>query len=312
MRIGVFGTGGVGGYFGGRLAQAGLPVVFIARGAHLDAIRREGLRVLSPAGDFVVRSAEATDNPAGAGQVDVVLVGVKAWQVSEAARALLPMLGPESFAVPLQNGVEAADHLAAVVGEERVVPGLCRILSQIASPGTIRHSGFAPSVEFGERENRTSARTGRLLAAFKETSGVTASIPEDIEAAVWEKFLFIASFGGVGALAGAPAGVVRERPETRDMLQRAMREVFDLARARRIRLRPDAVERAMRIVDGLPPEGVSSMQRDLSEGRHSEADDLTGAVVRLARAAGVPAPTHELIDRTLRPLVERARKPAGG
>jgi 2-dehydropantoate 2-reductase len=310
MRIGVFGTGGVGGYFGGRLAQAGHSVAFIARGSHLDAIRREGLRVLSATGDFVVRPAEATDDPEAAGPVEVVLVCVKAWQVAEAARSLQPMLGREGFVVPLQNGVEAADAIAAVVGEQRVLAGLCRILSHIASPGTIRHAGVAPSIEFGERDNRRSARSDRLLAAFQEASGVTAAIPDDIEAAVWEKFLFIASFGGVGAFTGAPAGVLRGRPETRDMLRRAMQEIFALARARRIQIRADAVERAMQIIDALPADAVASMQRDLLEGRPCELESLAGAVVRLARAAGVPAPMNELLDRGLRPRAERAWKEA--
>jgi 2-dehydropantoate 2-reductase len=310
MRIAVFGAGGVGGYLGGRLARAGHAVVFVARGPHLDAIRRDGLRVESPAGDFVVRPAEATDDPEAAGRVDAVLVCVKAWQVRETSRSMLPMLGSNSVVVPFQNGVEAAGQLAEATGSDRVLPGLCRILSQVAAPGTIRHAGVSPSVEFGEPDHRRTARAGRLLAAFRDAAGVTASIPEDIEAAVWEKFLFIAPFAGVGALSGGPAGVVRDHPETRDLLRRAMEEVLDLARARRVHLGPGAVERALALVDSLPVHATSSMQRDLMAGRPSELEYLTGAVVRLARESGVASPTNDRIYRALLPLEERARNGA--
>lgn len=308
MRIAVFGAGAVGGSIGGLLARAGHSVVFVARGAHLEAIRRHGLRVEGPAGDFVVRSAEATDDPGTAGRVEAVLVCVKAWQVGEAARSLLPMLDPGTAVVPLQNGVEAADEIAGAVGTDRVLPGLCRILSHVAAPGVIRRAGFPPSIEFGERDDRRSARAVRLLEALREAAGLTASIPEDIEAAVWEKFLFLAPLASVGALSGEPVGVIRDRPELHDMLVSAIREIAALARARQVRLRPGAVERALALVDSLPADATSSMQRDLMGGRPSELEYLTGAVVRLSRTAGLEAPTCDRIYRALRPVEERARK----
>jgi 2-dehydropantoate 2-reductase len=311
MRIAVFGTGGVGGYFGGRLAEAGCSVVFIARGAHLEAIRREGLRVESVAGDFVVSPAEATDSPESVGPVDVVLVAVKGWQVPEAATAMVPLVGAESIVVPLQNGVEAADQLAAVLGSGRVLGGLCRIISYVSGPGRIRHAGVDPTLELGEREGPDRGRASGLLAAFGKAKGVAARLAEDIEVAVWEKFLFIAPLGGVGAVTRTTADVFRAVPETREMLAEAMREVLHLARARGVAIRDDAVERALRYIDTLPEGSIASMHRDFLAGRPSELESLNGAVVRLAREAGVPAPVNGNIYRSLLPSELRARQAPG-
>ena len=175
MRIAVFGTGGAGGYFGGRLARAGEDVNFIARGEQLRALREHGLRVESVKGDFEVRPARATDDPADVGEVDVVIVGVKAWQVPEVAQAMRPLIGPESYVLPLQNGVEASAQLAAVLGPDRVLGGLAKIFSFVVGPGHVRHVGGPASVEFGELNNRPSERTGRLREAFVR-AGVTAEI----------------------------------------------------------------------------------------------------------------------------------------
>jgi 2-dehydropantoate 2-reductase len=307
MRVAVFGTGGVGGYFGGRLGQAGEWLALIARGAHLEAIRRDGLTVESVAGDFVVRPAAASDDPRAVGPVDVVLVGVKAWQVKEAASAIGPLLGPTTAVVPLQNGVEAADELAAVVGAEHIVPGLCRIACSLAAPGRIRHSGVAPRIEFGETDGRPSERVAALRAAFERALGVSVATPEDIQAALWDKFLFIAPLSGVGAVTRATVGVVRGVPETRRMLEAAMGEVFRLARARGVALRDDAVGRTLGYVDGLPPETTASMQRDILEGRPSELENQNGAVVRLGRSAGVAVPVNECLYRSLLPAELKAR-----
>lgn len=310
MRIAVFGSGAVGGYFGGRLAQAGESVTFIARGAHLEAIQREGLVVSSTAGDFVVRPAQATADPEAVGRVDLVLVGVKAWQVEDAARSMLPLLGPESTVVPLQNGVEAADQLGAVVGAERVLDGVCRLLSELEAPGRIRHAGMTPRIEFGERDGRRSARVEALRTAFGAAPGVAAIVPEDIRAVVWEKFLFIAPFSGVGAVTRMPAGVLRAVPETRRLLESAMREVSVLARARGVRLRDDAVARTLGFIDGLPPEATASMQRDILAGRRSELEQQSGAVVRLGRQASVAVPANEFLYASLLPAEIEAREAA--
>jgi len=307
MRIAVFGAGGVGGYFGGRLAQARHAVVFIARGAHLEAIRSKGLHVESIAGDFVVQPSEATDAPESVGHVDAVLVCVKAWQVPAAASAMRPLVGPATFVVPLENGVEAADQLSEVLGRERVLGGLCRIMSRVTAPGRIGHAGIDPRLEFGERDGHKSDRVANLVAAFEKSAGVSVGTPQDIEAAIWEKFLFIAPFSGVGAVARVPAGVLRSVPETREMLKGAMEEVFGLARARRIAIRKDAVAQTLAFVDALPEASTSSMQRDILEGRPSELEYQNGAVVRLARAAGLSVPVNESIYKSLLPQELRAR-----
>jgi 2-dehydropantoate 2-reductase len=307
MRIAVFGTGGVGGYFGGRLAQAGESVVFIARGAHLAAMRARGLRVESVGGDFHLSPVEATDDPARAGAVDAVLVCVKAWQVGEAARALVPMLRAVSFVVPLEHGVEAADELAAVVGPQRVVGGLCRIVSYLAGPGHIRHAGAVPRVEFGERDRRPSGRVAALRAAFERCAGVSVGTPADIEVALWEKFLFIAPFSAVAAAARMPAGVVRTVPQTRRLLEAAVREARAVAAARGVALPEDVVARTLAYVDGLPEDATASMQRDLVEGRPSELEAQTGTIVRLGRERGVAVPVNEFLYACLLPSENAAR-----
>jgi 2-dehydropantoate 2-reductase len=191
MRIAIFGTGAVGGYFGGRLAEAGENVIFIARGKHLQAMRDNGLRVDSIKGDFVVQPVSATDDPKQVGTVDVILVGVKAWQVPEAAQAIRPMVGPTTFVIPLQNGVEALSQLAAIIGGEHVLGGLCGLISYVVEPGHICHAGADPFVKFGESDNRRSERSEKLRQSFDRAIGVTAEIPSDIQAAIWQKFMFV-------------------------------------------------------------------------------------------------------------------------
>ncbi len=306
MRIAIFGAGGAGGYFGGRLAQAGEEVVFIARGEHLRAIREHGLRVDSLKGDFVILPARATDDPVQVGGVDAVIVAVKAWQTPEAARAMRPMVGPGTMVVPLLNGVEAPAQLSAELGAERVLGGLARILSFIAGPGHIRHVGFEPYVAFGEMNGSASDRVERLRQAF-ERAGVTIEIPPDIQVAMWDKFLFITAFGGVGAVTRAPAGVLRALPETRQMLEDAMSEVLAVARARNVALPDESVARAMATLNAMPPGGTASMQRDIMEGRPSEIEAQNGAVVRLGREAGVATPIHTFIYHSLLPMELRAR-----
>lgn len=307
MRIAVFGAGGVGGYFGGRLAQAGHEVIFIARGRHLDAIRQSGLHVASLYGDFTVQPAAATDDPAAVGPVDVVLVATKAWQVPAAARAIRPLVGPDTVVVPLQNGVEAPGHLAAVLGAEPVTAGLCGLISYIEGPGRIRHAGALPFVRFGEVDNRPSPRLERLLDAFAGTVGVDAEIPTDIHVAVWQKFVLIVAWSGVGAVTRAPVGAILQVPESRRLLQATMEEVDAVARAQGVVLPDDIVALTFDFLEAAPAGGTASMQRDIMAGRPSELETQTGAVVRLGKAAGVPTPVNEVIYGSLLPLELHAR-----
>ncbi len=306
MRIAIYGPGGAGGYFGARLARAGEDVVFIARGEHLGAIRADGLRVDGVDGDFVVRPAVATDDPSRAGPVDVVIVGVKTWQLPEAAQAMRPLIGPETIVVPLQNGVEAPEQLAAVLGRDRVLGALARVFSLVVAPGRIRRLGGPAEITFGELDDRPSDRTQRLRETLSR-AGLGATISANIHAALWEKFLFIVPIGGVGAVTRAPLGVVRSIPETRLLLEQGMREILDVAHARNIPLGPDMVARTTAVVDALPADATMSMQRDIAAGRPSELDAWNGAVVRMGRQTGVPTPLHDVLYRCLLPLEWRAR-----
>jgi 2-dehydropantoate 2-reductase len=307
MRIAVYGSGGVGGYFGGRLAQIGQDVAFIARNENLAALRSNGLKVGSIAGDFVIDKVEATNNPAEVGIVDYVLCCVKAWQIPAAARAMKPMVGPDTLVVPLQNGVEAPDQLIAELGAEHVLGGLCAIVAFQAGPGHVKHSGANPLIRFGHLDNHADPRVNALSEIFNHCSGVKSSIPEDVLVAMWMKFMLITPWSGLGAVSRAPIGVLLEQPETRELLVQAAEEVYRLGLARGIALPEDSVEKTMQTLEGITPNSTTSMQRDLVRGRPSELDAQNGAVVRLAHASGIDTPVNRFFLYSLRSLELRAR-----
>jgi 2-dehydropantoate 2-reductase len=306
MRIAIFGTGAVGGYFGGRLAQAGEDVVFIARGENLNALLTHGLRVDSINGDFTVQPVQATDDPSKPGQVDMVLVGVKAWQVLEAAEAMRPMIGPETFVLPLQNGLEAPAQLSEILGDQHVLGGLCGLFCYVAGPGHIVHAGADPFIKFGELDNHPSQRVQLLLDTFKR-AGVNAEIPPDIQVAMWMKFLFITAWSGMGAVTRAPVGIWRSLPETRRMTELSLKEIIAVAAARDITLPEEALQTAMTMYDGLAPQSTASLQRDVMEGRPSELEAQIGTVVRFGQEAHVATPQHTFIYRSLLPMELQAR-----
>jgi 2-dehydropantoate 2-reductase len=306
IRIAVVGAGGVGGYFGGRLAAAGIDTTFIVRGPTLDALRTRGLRVDSVAGDFALERVQATDDPSTVGKVDAILLAVKAWQIPEAATAARPMLQPDTIVVPLENGMEAPDQIANAVGREHAMGGLCGIVSFIVEPGHIRHSATEPFVMFGELDNRRTPRAERLREMF-ERAGVKADIPIDIHRSMWTKFLFIAPMSGAGALTRMPIGVWRAQPEMRALVTQAVEEVLAVANARGVTLDPNAVAETMARYDNLPPQSTSSLQRDVMEGKPSELDAQLGAVVRMGRAANIPTPVCALMLAALLPQERHAR-----
>jgi 2-dehydropantoate 2-reductase len=307
VRFAILGVGGVGGYFGARLAEAGHDVTFIARGAHLAAIERSGLHVHSLAGDVVVNPAVATDDPASVGAVDCVILGVKAWQVSEAALQAAPLVGPNTSVLPLQNGVEAPEQVASVLGRERAFGGVAKIISFVGAPGHIHHTGAQPSIVIGELDGRPTERIEGLRRAFAGAKAAGVTVSNDIQLALWEKFLFITAWAGIGAVTRAPIGIVRSVPESRRLLEDALVETERLARARDIRLARDVVPTLLAIIDALPADGTASLQRDIASGRPSELDNLTGAVVRLGAELGVPTPVNSFLYGALVPLERRAR-----
>jgi len=307
MKIAVYGSGAVGGYFGGRLAQSGEEVIFIARGKHLQAMKNDGLKIDSINGDFIVQPVQATDNPEEVGIVDMVLVAVKAWQISDAATAMKPMVGPETVVLPLQNGVEAPDQLAAVLGRKNVLGGLCGLISYIVEPGHICHAGADPFLRFSELDNSRSDRTELLLDVFERAPGITANIPSDIHAAMWQKFLLVTPWSGLGAITRTPIGIFRSQPGTRQMLEQIITEICAVAQARDIGLPENVVVKTMEFLDTLPSSGTASMQRDIMDGKPSELETQTGAVVRLGQEAGVETPVNNFIYNCLLPMEMRAR-----
>jgi 2-dehydropantoate 2-reductase len=306
MKIAVIGAGAVGGYFGGRLASSGSEVVFLARGKTLEALRNGPLRVRSIGGDLEV-AVRATDDPAEVGEVDAILVAVKAWQVPEAAAAIRKMPSEKSVVVPLQNGMDAPAELAAVLGPRRVAGGLCRIVAKTIGPGQIDHFWAEASLAFGELEPLTNAAALPQLRGAFVAAGVRCDIPRDIATAMWEKFLFIAPWGSLGAATRLPIGSLRTEPGSRGRLVQALREVTEIARAEGKDLGVDGLNKALAILDSLPADTTSSMQRDIMAGLPSELEAQTGAVVRFGRKAGVLTPVHDAIYAELLPLERKAR-----
>jgi 2-dehydropantoate 2-reductase len=306
MRIAIVGAGGVGGLLGALLLRGGHQVSFVARGAQLQALRAQGLSVEGAVGTFSVPPPPAAEEATQLPPADAVLVAVKAWQVSSLAPSLAPLLSAGGFAVPLQNGVEARDRLAAALGPERVVGGLCHMISWIERPGLLRQTGPAPSVTVGEWSGGGSPRLQQLCEALSD-AGISAAIAPRVQDAVWEKALFVEALGAVGAAARLPVGSWRAVPESRALLLGAMRETDAVARACGSELGESAVGRALARIDALPPEATASMQRDLAAGRPSELDDQTGAIVRIAQQRGVAAPLHVALLGALAPHERAAR-----
>ena len=309
MRIAIFGSGGVGGYYGGRLAQSGQSVAFIARGEHRAAIAAHGLQVESPDGDFIINPANVFEDPAQIGPVDIVIVATKTWDIPAIARHMRPLLGKKTCVLPLENGVDSGERLAAVVGPDRVLGGLCRISSFILRPGVIRHVGGRASIMFGEMDNRPSERVLALLDTFAAIPQVKAEVPIDIQVAMWEKFVFISAVSCVGSVTRQPIGGMRSVPETRMLLLSALQETAAVGRARGVSLPEGLAERILlNNIDALDPTTIPSMERDVLDGRPTELESMSGAVLRMGEEAGIPTPTHAFLYAALKPLDIQARR----
>jgi len=307
MKIAVFGAGAVGCYLGGRLTRSVDEVIFIARGKHLQAMKNDGLKIDSVNGDFTVNPVRATDNPEDVGIVDMVLVTVKAWQVSDAAKSLKPMVGPDTYVLPIQNGIEAPSQLSAILGAEHILGGLCAFISYVVEPGHVCHAGTDPIIRFGELDNSRSDRVNLLNDVFERTPGITANIPSDINVAMWQKFLLITAWSGLGAITRVPVGIFRSQPETRQLLEKTMIEIYDVARARNIDLPENVIAKTLEFIDALPSGGTASMQRDIMDGKPSELESQAGAVVRLGQEIGINTPVSNFIYSSLLPLERQAR-----
>jgi 2-dehydropantoate 2-reductase len=307
MQVGVFGVGGVGGLLAGLLSRAGHDVLVVARGKARQRILERGLHVESPLGifDARVRCVDPSIDP----PPPAVLLAVKTWQVPDAAATLSRWLTPEARVVPLQNGVDAPEQCAAALGERAVVGGICRVISWASEPGAVKHIGAPPQVVLGSWQSPLGEPDHALRAALVE-AGVQVTIADDFRRALWEKMLFIASFGGVSAIARATAGEVRSVPETRALLSSAFDEVRAVAQASGVTLPADVGARTLAFVDGLPADATSSLQRDIAAGRPSEIQGLSGAVTRRGAELGVPTPIHGAILAALLPQENAARAKA--
>jgi 2-dehydropantoate 2-reductase len=300
MRIAMMGSGGIGGYFGGRMAANGSDVTFIARGGHLAAIREHGLIIESrELGDALIKPATATDAPADTGVMDFVIIGVKLWDTAEAGREILPLLGPDTTVLSLQNGVEGDDILADIVGRNRLIAGAAFIASSIARPGVINHIGTMQRIVIGEPGGGLSSRVEDLQKTMAG-AGITAEASTDIQRIIWEKFVFLVGLSATTTLMRTPIGPIRGDPDRRAMLLEIMRETAAVGRAKGISLPEDLAEQRLAFADGIPADMTSSMHHDLKRGNRLELAWLSGAVVRFGKEYGIPTPVNQTVFAALK------------
>ena len=305
MRILVMGAGGVGGYFGALYAQAGHDVTFVARGAHLAALRAHGLRIESGVTPLHLASVRAIEQPSTAGAADVVMFCTKLWDVESAGRQIAPVVANGGIVIPFQNGVDSHVILQRMLGADRVAGGVAQIGAVIKAPGVIAHTGTMARLQVGAFAPAQAGKVGEFAGAGR-AAGVDIAAVDDIERALWQKFVFLVALSGVTCLARQPVGIVRTDPELRAALAASMRETVTVAGARGIALGEDFVERQLGFIDGLPAEMRSSMLNDLTHGNRLEAPWLAGAVVRMATAAGIAAPVNATLYAALKPYVSGA------
>jgi 2-dehydropantoate 2-reductase len=295
VRIAMMGSGGVGGFFGGRLAHAGYDVSFVARGAHLAAMRERGLTIENePQGDIHLPKVRATDDPASLGPVDLVVVSVKLWDTESAARQIRPLLGPRTGVLSLQNGVIKDDILRRELGDAPVMGGVGYVATHIARPGVIHQTGTMQRIVLGEYDGRASERA-RFLHEALVKSGVNAELSGDVRRAIWEKFVFLVALSATTTTMRTTIGPIRANARARGFLLQLMREAVAVGRAHGVALAEDYAEQRLAFADGLPADMTSSMHHDLERGNRLEVEWLSGGVVRLGEAKGVPTPANRAV-----------------
>jgi 2-dehydropantoate 2-reductase len=302
MRIAVVGAGGVGGGFGVALAKAGADVTFVARGAHLAAMKSQGLKVQGGRGETHLVPTQATDNPADIGNVDIVLFCVKLWDVESAGVHIKPLVGPDTAVIPLQNGIDAAERLIPILGPSAVMGGVAQISASITAPGVIVQVGTFMRMIFGELDGKPSKRAEDFIALCLK-AGFDATLSEQILTELWMKFILLASNAGIMALARQPIGKLRDDPDLRPIFLAAWREAIDVGRARGVALPADAIEKVLDFTSHAPPAMKASMALDLDRGNRLELPWLSGKVDELGRQLGVPTPTHSMMYAMLKPYV---------
>lgn len=305
MRIAIIGTGGIGGYFGGKLALAGFDVTFLARGNQLKALRENGLTVKSINGDFHVKSVNATDKISDIGKCDLAILCLKAWQIKGIASDINSILKPDSIVLPLQNGVQTVDDLQPEINPKHIIGGLCRIISKIESPGTINHFGINPIIVFGELDNSITDRVNRVKELF-DKAGINSKVSNDIQSELWKKFIGIC-VSGLLAVTKTNYGQLRELPETRAMMIELLNEIYHLSLKAGAKIEPDFVAKTVAAIDAFPNDTTSSLTRDVWEGKPSEIEYQNGTVVRLAQKYNIDVPINRFVYSCILPMERKAR-----
>jgi 2-dehydropantoate 2-reductase len=300
MRIAVIGAGGVGGAFGAALVKGGSDVTFLARGAHLKAMRERGLKVLGPRGDTHLQPTKATDDLASIGEVDVVLFCVKLWDVESAGAAIRPLVGKTTAVIPLQNGIDASERLIPILGKDAVMGGVAQISATITEPGVIYQTGVFMRLAFGELDGRPSAR-GAAFHVACQAAGFDSVNTNEILVALWEKFVLMGTNGAVASLTRLPFGKLCDDPEVFALFEKGFAEVAAVGRARGVKLAADLEEKMLKAMRGFPPEMMPSMTVDLLRGNRLELPWLAGKVVALGRELNVPTPTYDVMYAALKP-----------
>ncbi|HEX3884584.1 MAG TPA: 2-dehydropantoate 2-reductase [Stellaceae bacterium] len=302
MRIAVIGAGGIGGIFGAALAKAGADVTFIARGAHLAAMRENGLRVEGDRGETHVQPTIATDDPAAVGPVDIVLLCVKLWDVETAGAGLRPLIGDETAVIPLQNGIDAHERLIPILGRAAVMGGSAFVTGSIVAPGVIRQTGTYQRMSFGELDGRMSAR-GQALADLCEKAGFDRVFSADILVPLWDKFLLLVPLANVNALTRVPLGQYRDDLDLWPLVEASLYETEAVGRAEGVALPSDSADKAISMFRTMPPHHMTSMGNDLLHGNRLELPWFAGKVVELGRKHGIPTPVNAFVYAALKPHV---------
>jgi 2-dehydropantoate 2-reductase len=306
MNILIFGIGGVGGYFGGKLAHAGFQITMIARGKHLDEIKKNGLQIESINGDFKVKPFLATDNLAEVTAPDLVILGVKSWQITEVAHQLKPIIGEDTMILPLQNGANNVEKLLEIFPKKNVLAGLCHIVSFVEKPGTIKHVAFEPRITFGEIDNSNSGRIQQLKSLFNK-AGITNLNPENIQLEIWKKFLYITTVSGLGGLTRVAIDKIRESEYLYDLLQKTANEIKLVGNAKGIPLTDQDLEKTFQIIQNQPSGTTASTQRDIMDGRPSELENFNGFIIYQAEKLKISTPVNKMIYECLLPMELKAR-----
>jgi 2-dehydropantoate 2-reductase len=307
MNVLVVGVGGIGGYFGGKLAKSGVNVTFFARGEHKEAIINKGLQVKSINGDFIV-FPEVIDNVRDIKKYpDLIILGVKSWQVKAVAELLIPFVGPNTLVLPLQNGADNTDQLISVLHQKNIIAGLCKIVSKIESPGIINHFAYDPEIVFGELNNKRSLRTKKINTLFNKAS-IKNKISDDIILDIWRKFLFITTYSGIGALTRSPLGSIRKNDYLKNVLFETASEIVQVANAKHISLSIEDINKTMHLLNKLENSTTASMQRDIMAGKPSELENFNGYIVKQGKILDVKTPRNEFIYNALLPIENQSRK----